>query len=274
MDAWCHDFVRENGPTLVVALAYRKAPMHPFPTAVHDVEALIHAVLDDAALPVDHSRVAVCGWSAGGNLALSVASLPSLQGRVHTVVPIYPVTDFSVPGPEKVLRRHYKPTLAGVRGQDVDLLQAIMPVFNWSYLPSGATPADLAAPLLSPRFLPRESLPPYVFIVAAELDLLSYEAWQTACALAGRPLPTASHVGASEVHPPNQLILDDERFAFETRTATSSYRWLLVPDALHGFDMSLAQQLRGNQPPDDGAVKRAACMHLINDWLFSGPFKA
>jgi poly(3-hydroxybutyrate) depolymerase len=53
---------------LVIELNYRKAPAHPFPTALYDLEALMLAVFDDESLPIDKGRIAVGGFSAGGNL--------------------------------------------------------------------------------------------------------------------------------------------------------------------------------------------------------------
>lgn len=275
-DAWDYDFVRSNPqqPTIAIELNYRKGPVSPFPTAIHDLEALALAVLADKSLPIDTDQVALAGWSAGGNLALSLASLPSMQGRLRAVVPIYPAVDFSIPTRKKVLHRHYKPSMKGFRGKKVDLLGRIALVFNWSYLPKGAKTQDLVAPLLSPTYVPKKDLPSYIFIVAAELDMLSHEAWQMACKLADRPPPSDAKSGSAEVHPDNALILDDERFAFEERTPTSSYKWLLVPDAVHGFDMTVAEAFKSDVMYPDTQIKRKLCMDMIHEWLYSGPWKA
>jgi acetyl esterase/lipase len=76
----------------VVSINYRKAPAYPFPTPVEDVAALIEAVLDDAELPVDKSRVAVAGYSAGGNLCLAAPQLSGLNKRIkgplHSTQPL------------------------------------------------------------------------------------------------------------------------------------------------------------------------------------------
>ena len=48
---------------LVISLDYSKAPLHSFPTAVHDVAALATAVLSDESIPIDKTRVAMGGWS-------------------------------------------------------------------------------------------------------------------------------------------------------------------------------------------------------------------
>ncbi|CAK7218184.1 hypothetical protein SBRCBS47491_003423 [Sporothrix bragantina] len=275
-DVWNYDFVRENAqqPTVVVALNYRKGPVHPFPVAIHDLEAITLAVLADTSLPIDLEQVALAGWSAGGNLALSLSSLPSLQKAIRGVVSVYPVTDFSIQTPKKILHRQYKSAMPGFRGQSVDFLCRFSVIFNWAYLPSGFKNGDLKTPLLSPTYLPKESLPSYVFIMAAELDMLSHEAWEMACKLAGRPPPSQPLSGSPEIHPPHKLILDDERFAFDERTPTSSYKWLLVPDTIHTFDMNYVQNYKLDVMYQDAVVKRRLCMTMMHEWLFSGPFKA
>lgn len=59
---------------LVVSVDYRLAPEHPYPAAVEDVWAVAQWVAADAGgFGGDHTRVAVAGDSAGGNLAAVVA---------------------------------------------------------------------------------------------------------------------------------------------------------------------------------------------------------
>ncbi|EFX02341.1 alpha beta hydrolase fold protein [Grosmannia clavigera kw1407] len=272
-DVWNYDFAHRHS-MLVVALDYRKAPVWPFPCAIHDVEALALAVLTDTSLPIDASRVAMLGWSAGGNLALAVASLPSMKGsidnasrpRIHAVVPIYPVIDFSVPRASKLRARQYKP-LPGMRGHRTDLLRPMAPVFDWAYIRGVKDVSGiLRNSLLSPAYLSREELPPFVFFIACELDMLSMESLRKVSQLAGRPQPDDDAVvGCGEIGKPDELILNDERFSFETRTESSSYRWLLVPDSTHGFDQAFANST-------DALQKLELSQAVIAEWLLSGPF--
>ena len=58
---------------VMVSVSYRLAPEYPFPAAVDDgVEALVYLMSHSAELGLDMSRVALSGFSAGGNLAVTV----------------------------------------------------------------------------------------------------------------------------------------------------------------------------------------------------------
>src|SRR5450755_1677257 len=77
---------------------YRLAPEHPFPAATDDVLACYEGFADE-----DVHRIAVTGDSAGGNLALGLAS--TIAGRVTSIgvvlvgVAVFsPITDLSLSG--------------------------------------------------------------------------------------------------------------------------------------------------------------------------------
>ncbi|CAD6884727.1 unnamed protein product [Tilletia caries] len=76
--------VVEQVPAIVVSVDYRLAPAHPFPTAVQDgVDALlyIHAHADE--LGIDVGRIALSGFSAGGNLVFTVPLLLNALQRAQ-----------------------------------------------------------------------------------------------------------------------------------------------------------------------------------------------
>ncbi|KAI0011487.1 alpha/beta-hydrolase [Xylariaceae sp. FL0662B] len=272
-DEWNARFATMHN-ILVIALNYRKALAYPFPTATYDIEALILAAYDDKSLPIDQSRIAIGGFSAGGNLTLSVCQLPSIREEVKpsAVLPVYAVVDFTVPVERKVKMRYYKPELGlGLRAQSADLLAQFAHVLNWSYVNPGHSLED---PLLSPIYARREDLPPHLFFVASELDQLAHESWRMASRLAGRPIPGfADRAGQQKTHPEESgFILDDERFAFEhldtdgKGEVEGSVRWLLIPDQIHGFDR-LPERWQGKEAVEDAKLKTVAYQKITGEWL-------
>ncbi|KAM0239568.1 hypothetical protein ACHAP5_008214 [Fusarium lateritium] len=261
---------------IVIALDYSKAPRARFPIAIYDLEQLILAILSDSSLPIDQDRVALMGSSAGGNLALSVSILPSMCGsgdgvrRIKTVIPMYPVVDMSVRRDFKSQTRQYKPSLGGFRAKPYDFLLQLSPVFDVAYtLPS----QDLQDPLLSPIYASKETLPPNIFFIGIELDMLAGEAWRMVCELAGVDMVDQT-VGKSQVGPEGKLILDDEKFSYKVKTKDGSYRWLLIPDQIHGYDHYEKMKILhwDSKLSKDAELKTYEAQRLIGEWLFKGPF--
>jgi acetyl esterase len=79
-DAWCRHLTNGVG-CLVVSVAYRLAPEHPFPAAVEDGDAALRWLARHAVqLHGDPTRLAVGGDSAGGNLSAVLAQLARERG--------------------------------------------------------------------------------------------------------------------------------------------------------------------------------------------------
>jgi acetyl esterase len=97
-DSVCRAICQESG-CVVVSVDYRLAPEHPFPAAVEDCHGALAWVAAHAAeLGGDARRIAVCGDSAGGNLAAVLALLARGKGpAIRYQVLIYPVTS-AMPG--------------------------------------------------------------------------------------------------------------------------------------------------------------------------------
>ncbi|RSL73716.1 hypothetical protein CEP54_000248 [Fusarium duplospermum] len=91
---FCDRMAHEAG-VVVLDADYRKAPEHPYPAAVEDVEDILKWV-EGQSEHFDLSRIAVSGFSAGGNLALVAAS--ELRGQfkrinIRAVYAFYPLVD-------------------------------------------------------------------------------------------------------------------------------------------------------------------------------------
>jgi acetyl esterase len=95
-----HDLVcralTEATEATVVSVEYRLAPEHPFPAAIDDCEAVTRWVANSGAeIGVNGDRLAVCGDSAGGNLAAAV-SLSCAEGpKISAQALVYPAVDLS-----------------------------------------------------------------------------------------------------------------------------------------------------------------------------------
>jgi monoterpene epsilon-lactone hydrolase len=116
---------------------YRLAPEHPFPAAVDDVLACYRG-LDERAI----RRIAVTGDSAGGNLALVLASrvtgeAASLNATLVGVAVLSPVTDLTLSGATYETRADADPLFT--RPQVAKLVH--------SYLASADPKHPLASPL-------------------------------------------------------------------------------------------------------------------------------
>ncbi len=93
-DAMCHELAIAAGAA-VLAVDYRLSPESPFPGPLTDCErALAWAAANAARLGLDPSRIALCGDSAGGNLAVATALLARANGpSVRHVALLYPAID-------------------------------------------------------------------------------------------------------------------------------------------------------------------------------------
>jgi acetyl esterase len=146
---------------IMVAVDYRQAPEHKFPTAPNDAYAAYLWTTQHAAeFNGDPKRVAVGGESAGGELATVVSMMARdkhAQMPVHELL-VYPITDNDMNTPSYQRNANAKPLNK--------------PMMAWFFKYYGADPA-------SPYALPMKAaslkgLPPAT-IVAAEIDPLMSE---------------------------------------------------------------------------------------------------
>ncbi len=96
-DAYCHALAKLSH-CLVASVEYRLAPEHRYPAAAEDAYAATFWLSENAGgIQVDPRRIAVCGDSAGGNLAAVTSLMARDRGdpEIAFQVLIYPVTDFN-----------------------------------------------------------------------------------------------------------------------------------------------------------------------------------
>lgn len=149
----------------LVSADYRMAPEHPFPAAVEDCfDATRWVAANAAALGVDADRLAVCGDSAGGNLAAAVALMAQDAGGVaiSAQVLVYPVIDYR--GGTPSFRRY---------AEGYGILEAdTVTWFLDRYLPDPAARDDWRA---CPRMAPSHAGLPPALVQTAGCDVLKDE---------------------------------------------------------------------------------------------------
>lgn len=180
---WAAMIVRQVS-AVVVCVAYRLAPEHPFPTAVEDgVCALLHLTANAESFGIDAGKVSLSGFSAGGNLAFTIPlrlhthmrTLALEQGEEH-LPPLPHIVSITAwyPGLD------YRLTRAQRRAASVEpsktLPALLTDLFDASYLPSRAS---VMSPYASPAAATDEALttalPDNVALFLCEWDMLLQE---------------------------------------------------------------------------------------------------
>ncbi|KAK0125608.1 hypothetical protein ONS96_009442 [Cadophora gregata f. sp. sojae] len=184
-DKFCSEFANKN-KVLVVSLDYPKSPAHPYPAGVQAATDIVKAILEDDALPFDRQKVAIGGFSAGANFSLAVSQDEGLQKKLGGVVAYYPPVNWTTTLEQKLATRP--------KDAPPDVLLSMGPAFDWAYLPPGT---NLADPQLSVAFAPRDKLPPKVYIIGCELDMLCGDSEVMAQKLA--KIGTGQRVGTENV---------------------------------------------------------------------------
>ena len=184
-DPFCRDLCDRTG-ALVVSVDYRHGPEAPFPAAADDAWAALRWVAEHAVeLGGDPDRIAVAGWSAGGNLAAVVSQLardhdgPALAGQLL----ICPATDLSKQHPS-----------IDENAEGYVLTKSLMEWFIEQYAPDGSSP--LASPLLADSLI---GLPPAA-IFTAEFDPLRDEGNAYAKALENAGVPVRHEECRGQTH--------------------------------------------------------------------------
>jgi acetyl esterase/lipase len=249
MDDTVNTKVCSDWNVLVISLDYPKTPTVRYPVPIQQLVATILSIFADDSLPFDRDRVAIGGYSAGGELALSVCLDPQLKGKIHVVIPFYPVTDNTI---SATVRRDTRPYR--YKGE-MDGLVKFIPILQYGYIPAGQ---DLREPRLSPGFAAREDLPAWICTVGAELDILCNEAGAMMGRLAGKQLVKVGEtVGLG----------GQDRDGFEADGGR--LKWTLVKGARHGFTHQQAKSKQDKEKMTDSDKVFKA----LGEWLLNGPFR-
>lgn len=161
-DAMCRQICR-RADAVVVSVDYRLAPENPFPAGPDDaLTATLWAAAHAHEFGADPARLAVCGDSAGGTMAATVAQRAKLAPPIAAQILLYPVTD------------HYsgaRPSYSE-RGTGCGLTREGMQWFWDMYLPEAHMASD---PLASPIRAASLAGQPRTYLITAEYDLLRDE---------------------------------------------------------------------------------------------------
>jgi acetyl esterase len=161
----------------VLAVDYRLAPEHPYPAAFADLERAAGWLRGGGAAgyPLDPSRLAIAGDSAGGHLAAVGARRARDRGEPYAYqVLACPVIDPAMRYPD-------------LDGYGLDREE--MRFFWEAFAPSGRV--DRRHPDLAPLNAELAGLPP-AFVLTAEYDVLREEGEAYAAALASAGVPTVA----------------------------------------------------------------------------------
>jgi acetyl esterase len=177
-DATARRIANDSG-FVVVATDYRRAPEARFPVPLEDCyAALVWAASHAAEIGGDPARLAVCGDSAGGNLAAAVALMARDRRGPHLSLQVlaYPVIDARC---DTDSHRRF--------GDELNLTSAEVRWCWQQYLPPGD---DGSHPYASPiRADSLAGLPP-ALVIGPEYDPLVDEGKAYADALAAAGVPT------------------------------------------------------------------------------------
>jgi acetyl esterase/lipase len=163
-DKFCSKFANDNR-YLVISVDYLKSPAHKNKEIVQVLVDVVKAILDDKSFPFDSGKVAVGGFSAGANLSIAISQDKDLQSRIGGVISCYAPVDFTTPIAKQLASRP--------KDAPPDTLLPQVAMFNWGYIKHDQ---NLRDPQLSVRYTPRNKLPPKIYVIGCELDMLCRDA--------------------------------------------------------------------------------------------------
>ncbi|OGM49603.1 hypothetical protein ABOM_001618 [Aspergillus bombycis] len=160
-DDFCRQVSQQTGYS-VLDIQYRLAPEHPFPAALEDVEDVVNWVRTQPK-KFNLQRIAMSGFSAGGNLALAASSTLFPPGTFRSVISFYPSVECFL-DPDNLVA----PESGGK-----PLPPFAIRLFKQCYLQSKVDARD---PRVSPALADPNRFPTNVLIISAGYDSLAPEA--------------------------------------------------------------------------------------------------
>ena len=197
-------WLAHHAGVVVISVAYRLAPEHPFPAALDDaLAAYVHVATHARAYGLDPDRIGVSGESAGGNLAAVIAQEKAQDALAPTLQVLFqPCTDLST--------KHDSYRLFG---QGLTMTEAQVDFYREKYLGTDGSPTD---PRISPLLAEDLSGVAPAYISTAGFDVLrdEGEAYARKLEEAGVPVtlartPSLAHsaINAPGVCPPAREAL-------------------------------------------------------------------
>ena len=168
-----------------LAIGYRLAPEHPFPSALEDARAAWRFVITQG---VGAAHVAVAGDSAGGGLSVTLINTLRSAGEQFPACAwlVSPWTDLTMSGP----------TLAGKDAVDPLIHKDYLNELADAYVPGGLDRKD---PRVSPLYADLRGFPPTLIQVGSAETLLA-DAARLAAALGGADVPVTLEVWPHMIH--------------------------------------------------------------------------
>ena len=179
-DVFCRYLANETGWALF-AVDYRRAPEHPWPAPLDDVEMALHWLkANGEALGVDTAAVPAVGDSSGANLVagLSIRDPKSLAMQFLIYPPVDPRSDTE-----------------SMRTESTAALDAAGMVESWEAYAGGADHEEIA-PL---RAADLSTMPP-TFLITAEHDILRGQGELFAARLAAAGVPVTAYRALGMIH--------------------------------------------------------------------------
>lgn len=164
------ELVAERTGAVVIGVSYRLAPVHPFPAAIDDVDAIIGWLRENAAqrYGADPDLMTTSGFSAGGNLMLACTQSPACHAPAPTAVKayvgFYPVLDLVKAPWEKPRPKH----MPG--GNALSFMEML---YDSYAAPVKASMGN--SPRMNPGLATLETLPKRILIVMPGMDILPAE---------------------------------------------------------------------------------------------------